>query len=196
MLAGFHCVPSVVTRSGLGAIIKSGGVRQPRIDRSGVAGLTLNCLFKQNPSIAATPLTRSSAWCFAAPGSSSSSSSSGPGSGSCLGCSGSRSLGMATFRISDPYINIWAEDEPLTYQLPFLDFHMSLDLSYKQRVEGQPFLVSGGSFGNNWNCSWLGAIDVSQYIRYGTTAFTAYYPLGGSFNFQNGTGILTNCRAR
>ena len=112
----------------------------------------------------------------------------GGGGGSCFGC---LSFGMATWRVSEPYINIWAEDEPLAYQ-PTFGPRLALEVSYKQREESQPFVSGGGSFGNNWGCSWLGAINVADYVRYGTFDFTAYYPLGGQYLFENVDAIGTN----
>jgi len=77
------------------------------------------------------------------------------GSGS--SCSqGPCSPGMAVWEVSEPMINLWLYDEPITYR-PTLGPKMSLKLTYKQRNSGYyPQDTSRKVFGfsDSWNCSW------------------------------------------
>jgi RHS repeat-associated protein len=65
------------------------------------------------------------------------------------GCGG---LGLASWHVSEPFINLWVKDVPLYYtmsdgrMLPFI-------LRYRQRNDNQNTNVFG--VGKSWECSWL-----------------------------------------
>jgi hypothetical protein len=63
--------------------------------------------------------------------------------------------GMATWTVSEPYLNSWVYDEPLGYA-PGLGYRISFKLAYKQRESRAGTNTSLFSCGTNWNCSWLG----------------------------------------
>jgi len=69
-------------------------------------------------------------------------------------CEGSdcTTCGMPVWRVSQPYINLWLEDEPLGYQ-PALGPRLSLTLSYNQRDDNPGSDGTLSSFGNKWNAS-------------------------------------------
>ena len=113
------------------------------------------------------------------------SGSGGPGGGRCgTGGCASASAGMAVWRVSEPYINLWLEDEPLGYQTA-LGSRVSFTLKFKQRSENEQskFYETFSNVGLSWNCSWLSSIN-SQYGSYGWA--TVYYADGGIGNFDFG----------
>ena len=115
--------------------------------------------------------------CGGAQGGGASKSSGGSGTGCCGGddSSGSgggatapngsgwatRSSGMPTWEVSEPYINLWLYDEPLGYQ-PGIGPRLSFALAYKQRapLAISPYLFSLGS---NWTCAWLSYVEDDWY---------------------------------
>ncbi len=72
----------------------------------------------------------------------------------CSSCSG-----MPVWRVSEPYINLWLEDEPLSYQ-PALGERMALRVTYKQRSENEhrPELSLFSNLGQSWHCSWFSMV--------------------------------------
>lgn len=101
-----------------------------------------------------------------------------PGLATC-GCHG-----MPVWSVSEPWINIWLEDEPLGYQ-PAVGPRVSFKLFYKQRQEyfNSPW-VSG--LGGDWNCTWLSAIDAANYFQSGNfDNFSAYFLGGGAPSYDN-----------
>lgn len=66
---------------------------------------------------------------------------------------GDQIRGMPQWRISEPYINVWVEDEPLGYQ-PARGGRVSFKLAYKQRDQVVRD-TNWFSLGVLWNCSWL-----------------------------------------
>jgi RHS repeat-associated protein len=110
----------------------------------------------------------------------------GPGS-SCSSCSGtppsmpsrrnfigsSSPSGMPVWRVDEPYIILWLEDEPLGYQ-PVRGERVSLSLHYKQRDEElQDFATNFFSFGPMWNPTWR------SYLFGGGDYWTQRTPGGG-----------------
>ncbi len=71
------------------------------------------------------------------------------GCGSCGG-----GIGMAAWRVSEPYINLWLTDEPLGYK-PGLGKRVSFRLNYKQRETRAGTNSAVFSCGQKWNCSWI-----------------------------------------
>jgi len=134
-----------------------------------------------------------------------------PGGGSNPQSSCSSCSGMPVWRVSEPYINLWLEDEPIGYQPP-LGPRVSFQLSYKQRLETS--LPSNfSSVGQSWVCPWLSGIEANWYYTYGQFlhfnlydnppgALTSYdHPeatASGYFNSlkllaqTNNSGVLTN----
>jgi RHS repeat-associated protein len=106
-----------------------------------------------------------------------------PGSGD-----GNPPCGMPVWRVAEPYINLWIDDEPLGYQ-PSLGSRLSFTLGYQNRetLAGyNPFLTGAGK---KWNFSWL------SYVEKSGTNYMVYYPGGGSRTYTNGvTDVLTNSR--
>jgi RHS repeat-associated protein len=89
--------------------------------------------------------------------------------------------GLPVWRVSEPNINLWIEDEPFAYQ-PAVGPRVSLRLSFKQRngisptdsaiPEDKVF-----SFGRNWNSSWLSYLVDSVDIE-GTHTPAVFFPGG------------------
>ena len=69
---------------------------------------------------------------------------SGAGSDSCSSCNNSNVSvsGMPMWKVSEPYISLWLQDEPLGYQ-PAVGPRLSFLLSYKQREEKAGFDPNG-----------------------------------------------------
>jgi len=70
-------------------------------------------------------------------------------------CAKNSAPGMAVWRVSEPYINLWLDDTPLRYRLASGKW-MELTLSYKQRGETREEFIGG--FGPGWSCNWLGLV--------------------------------------
>ena len=70
-------------------------------------------------------------------------------------CEKNSAPGMAAWRVSEPYINLWLDDTPLRYRLAGGKW-MELTLSYKQRGETREEFIGG--FGPGWSCNWLGLV--------------------------------------
>ncbi|HEX5223040.1 MAG TPA: cysteine peptidase family C39 domain-containing protein, partial [Verrucomicrobiae bacterium] len=105
-----------------------------------------------------------------------------------VGCSG-----MPVWRVSEPYINLWLEDEPLSYQTA-LGARFSFHLSYKQREEYP--LVGGGfqqplssSVGVSWSCPWLSKV-YSFYDQY--REVTLNYGHGGDGLYKFGSSLVAD----
>ncbi len=98
---------------------------------------------------------------------------------------------MPVWRVSEPYINLWLEDEPLGYQPP-LGPRTSFRLSYKQRNESQ--LPSNfSSVGQSWLCPWLSGIDATWYYTYGQfVTFKLHNPRGAVSVYDHPEGISSN----
>ncbi|MDA1276340.1 MAG: hypothetical protein O2960_20175 [Verrucomicrobia bacterium] len=101
------------------------------------------------------------------------------------------------WRVSEPCLNLWIEDVPLSY-LPARGPHVSLGLAFKQRgprpFDEDPILKPRiFSFGDPWASSWL------SYIAYTDASLFAavYFPGGGSSVFTaDGASVefLTNSK--
>jgi RHS repeat-associated protein len=74
--------------------------------------------------------------------------------GSCASCSG-----MPTWWVSQPYISLWLQDDPLGYQ-PAVGSRISFRLSFKQREDVSGYNTNIFSVGKKWNCSWLSYVTL------------------------------------
>ncbi len=97
-----------------------------------------------------------------------------PCAGANGGCCGG---GMPSWQVSEPYINLWLEDEPLGYQ-PSVGSRISFQLNYKQRETSVGFDPNTFSVGKKWNCSWL-----SYVAQDGNLNNVVYLPGGGQQTF-------------
>jgi YD repeat-containing protein len=103
-------------------------------------------------------------------------------SSSC-GCSG-----MPIWSVSEPYITLWLQDEPLGYQ-PSIGPRISFRLTFKQRESFAGFNTNFFSAGKKWNCSWV------SYVTQDTNANTVvFFPGGGQQTFYTTNDYLTNTR--
>ena len=83
-------------------------------------------------------------------------------------------LGMARWKISEPYISLWLHDEPLGYQ-PSKGPRLSLLLNYVQRDQRAD--TNTFSVGKSWECSWLAYVSYQNGV--GQVNETLYAPGGG-----------------
>jgi len=98
----------------------------------------------------------------------------------------SSEAGMAVWRVSEPYINLWIHDTPLRYRLANGRW-LPLQLSYKQRSGTRATNYAG--FGPNWECNWIGLLRKTN----GSTVIRNLKPGGGSRLMQtNGTLLYKN----
>lgn len=96
--------------------------------------------------------------------------------------------GMPQWRVSEPYISLWLEDEPLGYQ-PALGPRISFALAFKQREAVAGYNPNVFSTGPKWNFAWLSFVTRDTY-----TDKTVYFPGGGSRLFHDATDYLTHTR--
>jgi RHS repeat-associated protein len=122
---------------------------------------------------------------------------SGPGIGGVSKFSGavaysSGKPGMAQWRVSEPYINLWLEDMPLTYQ-PAMGDPIFFSLGYKQRDESLSLDSRIFGFGKSWNSPWLSYVQFTESSakRYDLRYVTM--PGGGMFHYSGDeTNYLNN----
>jgi len=96
--------------------------------------------------------------------------------------------GMPSWSVSEPFINLWLEDEPLGYQ-PGLGPRISFGINYKQRESTTGFDTNTFSVGKKWDFAWL------SYVAQDTnTDDVVYFAGGGSSTYTNGVDYLTNTR--
>ncbi len=101
---------------------------------------------------------------------------------------------MPVWQVSEPYINLWLQDEPLGYQ-PVLGPRVSFHLSYKQREVVSGFNTNIFSVGKKWNFSWFSYVTQDtngsnvvhfdggrQVTFYGTNDYLTYAQLSGNTN--------------
>ena len=97
-------------------------------------------------------------------------------------------IGMPVWRVSEPYLSQWLDDEPLGYQ-PALGPRISLALSHNQREEQTGGDGTTSSLGRKWSFSWL-----SYLAHDANTNNVVYLPGGGSITFTGASDLLTNTR--
>jgi YD repeat-containing protein len=122
-------------------------------------------------------------------------SNSGGTGGSGSGCK-TCPKGMAIWEVSEPFINVFLYDEPISYQ-PGLGPEMSFKLTYKQRETRKSYTGYFGSYtgiGPNWHFSWASYLYRNSTISGGTTNYdgtaTVVLPDGGERTFV-GDGATT-----
>jgi YD repeat-containing protein len=90
--------------------------------------------------------------------------------------------GMAVWRVSEPHMTLWVHDVPLYYRNARGGW-VKLRLSYKHRTVPRNDNIA--SFGNNWECNWIGFVeqDTAQ-----PDTIKNYLAGGGTLGFAtNGT---------
>lgn len=110
--------------------------------------------------------------------------SGGGSGGGCLGCGGAGG-GMVRWKVTEPNINLWLQDEPISCQ-PAYGPAVGLQLSFKQRDEIAGLHTDVFGFGAGWNCGWLAFVDAGNMYPTYTNLITAILnmPGGGSVNFD------------
>jgi len=96
----------------------------------------------------------------------------GGGGGDCPTCE----IGMPGWRVSEPFINLWINDEPLGYE-PSRGPRVSLNLAYQQRATNGA-IVNVFSAGRNWHFSWFSYLEQPSPLS-GET-FLVHFPGGGA----------------
>jgi YD repeat-containing protein len=90
--------------------------------------------------------------------------------------------GMPVWSVSEPYISLWLNDEPLGYQ-PALGSRISFQLAFKQREYTNGYNTNIFSVGKKWNVSWF------SYVSQDANGNTAVYFDGGRQLTFNGTNV-------
>ena len=103
-------------------------------------------------------------------------------------CKQGMPVGMPVWQVSEPYISLWLEDEPLGYQ-PACGPRISFGLNFKQREDVAGYDTNIFSTGPKWNCSWLSYVTVDTNAKK-----TVYFPGGGSRLIPATYDLLTNTR--
>ncbi|MCC7375420.1 MAG: hypothetical protein IT581_12265, partial [Verrucomicrobiales bacterium] len=117
-------------------------------------------------------------------------------SGGQVTSSGSRfAVGMPTWWVNEPYLNLMITDTPMLYQ-PALGPEVDLTLRFSTRGDlglslGRPGSMVEGDYYNHWFCSWLGWIDYD--IDSGNQA-QVFLPSGArlQFTFSGSNWSTTN----
>ncbi len=114
--------------------------------------------------------------------------SNGPSGGGCGGCA----AGMPIWWVSEPYINLRLEDEPLGYN-PSHGPRVSFTLSYRQRgvVKEEPEIFGVGT---NWSVSFRAYLApiTSTLIRVHKGGAGAIDYIPGEANYQDGSILTTS----
>ena len=97
-------------------------------------------------------------------------------------------IGMPVWRVSEPYLSLWLQDEPLGYQ-PALGPRVAFQLAYKQREFIAGVLPNVFSVGKKWNCSWLAYVSQDW-----NTNSVVHFPGGGQRTFVGTNDYQTNTR--
>ena len=97
-------------------------------------------------------------------------------------------FGMPYWRVSEPYINLWVEDQPLGYQ-PARGRRVAFRLSYKQRDQVVRE-TNWFNVGLLWNCSWL------SYAEPDGDYYTKVYLAGGGTRRYSPNSIEYNSNSR
>jgi RHS repeat-associated protein len=108
-------------------------------------------------------------------------------------------VGVSTWRVSEPYINLWIYNQPLTYYMGEMG-PAALALTFKQRDNR---CTNTAGFGPSWYHSWLSYVaytyDAASNAVPGTTVMPlggqrTYIPDGVTKDFKSGTTMtgLTN----
>jgi YD repeat-containing protein len=99
-------------------------------------------------------------------------------------------FGMPAWRISEPYITLWVEDEPLGYQ-PARGDRVAFQIFYKQR-DDVVRSTNWFSVGTLWNSSWLSYVEQSE-----TNTAVMYVPGGGKRRYTvDGTTLQIDSNTR
>jgi RHS repeat-associated protein len=96
-------------------------------------------------------------------------------------------FGMPVWQVSEPFINLWLQDEPLGYQ-PAIGPRVSFGLNFRQREDVAGYNTNVFSIGPKWNCAWFS--HVAPWGPYKVV----HFPGGGSRIFTSTTDYLTNTR--
>ncbi|MEI6785619.1 MAG: hypothetical protein WCQ21_32425, partial [Verrucomicrobiota bacterium] len=109
--------------------------------------------------------------------------------GTCWDCGDS--AGMPQWRVSEPNINLWLRDKPISCQ-PAYGPAVAFDLEFKQRDE-QEHDQDSFNFGPGWNSHWCS----QAFFRWWDGGYSKTYlslPGGGTllFSFPEGQTLATN----
>jgi RHS repeat-associated protein len=85
----------------------------------------------------------------------------------------SAQLGLTSWKISEPYLNLWLQAPIIRYPLPGGQFG-AFDLTFKQRNSRST--ANAFNFGSSWECSWL------TYVDY-TAEWDENPPTGGQYTY-------------
>ena len=109
--------------------------------------------------------------------------------GSCYsGCSSIQvEPGMPSWRVSEPFLNVWVEDMPLEY-LPARGPAIRLVLGHRQRDGDGYDYYEGASFGQGVHASWF-----SSAGPFGGNTYFVYHPNGrlGHYKFSSSSAAMS-----
>lgn len=113
-------------------------------------------------------------------------------------CTCPHTKGMPVWWVSEPYIDLWLQDEPLSY-LTSKGEPFSFQLSFKQRDTRQVAVTTDEFLQKNWNNSWFSYIalvgsqdcdpldDSSCAVAVPWSSAVLYLPNGGAVDFSQST---------
>jgi RHS repeat-associated protein len=96
--------------------------------------------------------------------------------------------GMPVWSVSEPFVTLSLQDEPLWYQ-PALGPRVALGLVFKHREFTAGYTPTVFGFGRKWNCSWLSYVSLDS-----NTNAVVLLPGGGQLTFYGGSNYVTGAR--
>ena len=87
--------------------------------------------------------------------------------------------GMITWRVSEPNLNVWLIDQPLSYQ-PAYGPEMAIRLYYRTRTLPHAAKANLSSVGDGWGCNMLSFIEP----KLNTNTFLWHFPGGGRISLE------------
>jgi RHS repeat-associated protein len=106
--------------------------------------------------------------------------------GDCQACG--PAPGMPRWRVSEPYLSLWIQDEPVGYQ-PALGPRITCELAFKQYEQSAGYDTNVFGIGKKWNLSWLSYVTLDPFGNP-----VVHFGSGGTHAFTNSFDYLTENR--
>lgn len=95
--------------------------------------------------------------------------------------------GMPVWWVSEPYVNLWLSDQPLSY-LTSRGQPFTFQLTYKQRDTRAPTIFSTAGWNNSWQSYVHMQSTVINQMTFAASDIAIYLPNGGEVDMAHGAG--------
>ncbi len=95
--------------------------------------------------------------------------------------------GMPVWWVSEPYVNLWLSDQPLSY-LTSRGQPFTFQLTYKQRDTRAPTIFSTAGWNNSWQSYVHMQSTVINSMTFAASDIAIYLPNGGEVDMAHGAG--------